>query len=119
LLYVYYWERNFPQTPTIHALRTDRYKYVHYYGIWDSDELYDLQEDPHEMRNLIYNEDAQPVLAKMKKQLFAELEAKGGMFIPLYPDSGGQMNKRNPNASHAADYPQQFYSPPKKAGGPQ
>ena len=24
LLYEYYWERNFPQTPTIHALRTDR-----------------------------------------------------------------------------------------------
>ncbi|MFN8814714.1 MAG: sulfatase, partial [Acidobacteriota bacterium] len=26
LLYEYYWERNFPQTPTIHALRGDRYK---------------------------------------------------------------------------------------------
>ena len=28
LLYEYYWERNFPQTPTIHALRTDRYKFI-------------------------------------------------------------------------------------------
>src|SRR3546814_18773107 len=32
LLYEYYWERNFPQTPTIHALRGDRYKYIHYHG---------------------------------------------------------------------------------------
>ena len=42
LLYEYYWERNFPQTPTVHALRGNRYKYIHYHGIWDIDELYDL-----------------------------------------------------------------------------
>jgi len=35
LLYEYYWERNFPQTPTLHALRGSRYKYIHYHGIWD------------------------------------------------------------------------------------
>ena len=46
LLYEYYWERNFPQTPTMHALRGDRYKFIRYHGIWDIDELYDLQEDP-------------------------------------------------------------------------
>ncbi|HSH93703.1 MAG TPA: sulfatase, partial [Roseimicrobium sp.] len=32
LLYEYYWEWNYPQTPTIHALRTDRYKYIRYHG---------------------------------------------------------------------------------------
>ena len=53
LLYEYYWERNFPQTPTMHALRGARYKYIRYYGIWDTDELYDLSEDPLEMRNLM------------------------------------------------------------------
>ncbi len=46
LLYEYYWERNFPQTPTLHALRGKQYKYIHYHGIWDIDELYDLAVDP-------------------------------------------------------------------------
>ena len=46
LLYKYYWERNFPQTPTIHAVRGARYKYIRYYGLWDTDELYDLMDDP-------------------------------------------------------------------------
>lgn len=53
LLYEYYWERNFPQTPTLHALRGSRYKYIHVHGLWDADELYDLQNDPLETTNLI------------------------------------------------------------------
>ena len=116
LLYAYYWERNFPQTPTIHAIRTDRYKYIHYYGIWDSDELYDLQEDPHELRNLIYSQAHAQIIADLKKRMFAELEAKGGMYIPLYPDNGAQMNHRDPNKSHAADFPEQIYSKPLISG---
>ena len=28
LLYEYYWERNYPQTPTMHALCGKRYKYI-------------------------------------------------------------------------------------------
>ncbi|HMF74335.1 MAG TPA: sulfatase [Bryobacteraceae bacterium] len=112
LLYTYYWERNFPQTPTIHAIRTDRFKYIHYYGIWDSDELYDLQADPHEQHNLIYSQAHRKVIDDLKKQMFAELESRGGMYIPLYPDSGEQMNHRDPKRSHAADFPQQIYSKP-------
>ena len=42
LLYEYYWERNFPQTPAMHAVRGAQYKYIRYYGIWDTDELSDL-----------------------------------------------------------------------------
>ena len=55
-LYVYYWEKNFPQSPTVFAIRGDRYKYINYYGIWDADELYDLQNDPDETTNLLYTE---------------------------------------------------------------
>ena len=42
-LYEYYWEWNYPQTPTIHALLDQRYKYIRYHGLWDTDELYDMQ----------------------------------------------------------------------------
>jgi len=48
LLYEYYWERNFPKMPDMHAMRGNKYKYIHYQGIWDTDELYDLEEDSHE-----------------------------------------------------------------------
>src|SRR5690606_26538707 len=53
IYYEYFWERPFPQTPTVYAVRTNRYKFIRYHGVWDINELFDLQEDPHEMRNLI------------------------------------------------------------------
>lgn len=52
-LYEYEWERDFPFTPTIYGLRTERYSLMQYYGIWDVDELYDNQADPHQMNNLV------------------------------------------------------------------
>ena len=53
VFYEYYWEAAFPQTPTTFGVRTDAYKFIHYHGIWDIDELYDMQNDPDEMHNLI------------------------------------------------------------------
>jgi N-acetylglucosamine-6-sulfatase len=105
LLYEYYWERNFPQTPTMHSLRTDRYKYIHYYGIWDIDELYDLQEDPLETNNLIFNPERKKTIADLNRRLFDVMEANGAMKIPLFRDSGNQSNKRNANKEGAADFP--------------
>lgn len=52
-LYEYYWERDFPQTPTVVGLRTDRYSFMQYHGVWDLDELYDVQRDPDQMTNLL------------------------------------------------------------------
>jgi len=52
-LYEYFWERSFPQTPTVLGVRTDRYKYMKYHGLWDRYELYDIRQDPHEMNNLL------------------------------------------------------------------
>lgn len=112
LLYVYYWERNFPETPTVWAIRTDRYKYIHPYGLWDSDELYDLQKDPHELHNLIYSQSHRQIITDLKKRMFAELQQRGGMYIPVYPDSGPQFNSRDPQKGHAADFPKAIYAPP-------
>ena len=42
-----------PATPTIFAIRTDRWKYIYHHGIWDIDALFDLETDPLERHNLI------------------------------------------------------------------
>src|SRR5687768_1385197 len=51
VFYEYYWEAAFPQTPTIFAVRSSRYKYIYNHGTWDINEFYDLQNDPYEMNN--------------------------------------------------------------------
>ena len=96
VFYEYYWERNFPQTPTVHAVRTDRYKYIHYHGIWDTDELYDLKKDPAEMCNLIDHAEYKGLVKQLNKRLFDWLEETDGMLIPLRRDKGGQADKRGP-----------------------
>jgi N-acetylglucosamine-6-sulfatase len=105
LLYEYYWERNFPQTPTVHALRGERFKYIHYHGIWDIDELYDLQQDPQEAQNLIRSKEHQEVVKQMNKQLFDLLASSAGMYIPLYEDRGTQQNLRNEFGTPGAGFP--------------
>ncbi|RYZ19705.1 MAG: DUF4976 domain-containing protein, partial [Sphingobacteriales bacterium] len=81
--YEYYWEFSFPQTPTIFSVRSDRYKYIFNQGVWDANELYDLQADPYEMNNLIRKPDLQQVAADLKKDLWDWLEKTGGLQIPL------------------------------------
>ncbi len=108
LLYEYYWEKNFPQTPTIHALRGDKYKYIRYHGIWDLNELYDLQEDPLETNNLINSPKHQEIVKQMNERLFQILEQTDGMSMPLWPDKGGAQNKRHPGRSKTAPFPDSF-----------
>lgn len=52
-LYEYFWERSFPQTPSVLGVRTNRHKFMQYHGVWDRYELYDLEKDPDEMHNLL------------------------------------------------------------------
>ena len=112
LLYEYYWERNFPHTPTIHALRGDRYKFIRAHGVWDIDELYDLAEDPLESRNLIFSEKHRPVAEQMRTRLFEVLEQTGGMQMPLYPDRGGTNNLRHRGRSKNAEFPRELLREP-------
>jgi N-acetylglucosamine-6-sulfatase len=114
LLYEYYWERNFPQTPTMHALRGDRYKFIRYHGIWDSDELYDLQQDPLEKNNLIHSAGHQKLAQDLRNRLFQVLEESNGMQMPIWPDRGGTMNLRNPKGSRGADFPPELVREPRR-----
>jgi len=106
-LYVYYWEKNFPQSPTVFALRGDRYKYITYYGLWDTDELYDLKADPDESLNLIQDPKYKKVVRQMEDRLYALLGEEGGMYIPLNQPAGGSANirYRARGGDHAADFP--------------
>ncbi|MEH3108165.1 MAG: sulfatase [Sphingomonas fennica] len=112
LLYEYYWERNFPQTPTVHALREDRYKYMHFHGIWDVDELYDLAADPHETDNLLARPGHEALAERMSAKLFRLLDETGGMQIPLSADSGQRNELRDPKGPGMAPFPPRFFRPP-------
>jgi N-acetylglucosamine-6-sulfatase len=107
-LYVYYWERNFPQSPTVFAIRGDRYKYITYYGLWDADELYDLQEDPDERVNLCYKPGYQAKVRELESKLYETMEELGGMEIPVNAPRGNSNNKRlrSRGGDDAAGFPE-------------
>ena len=83
IFYEYYWEYDYPQTPTVHGVRTDRYKYMRYHGIWDTNEFYDLLNDPEEKNNLIDSPEHQKTIKKLAHEIYDWLEDTGGMKIPL------------------------------------
>ena len=83
VFYEYYWEQAFPQTPTTFAVRSDKYKYISYNGIWDINELYDLEKDPYEMNNLIRNKDMDKIGLQLRDELNSWLEKTNGLQIPL------------------------------------
>jgi N-acetylglucosamine-6-sulfatase len=58
-----------PRFPTWQAVRTDRWKYVRYPELPGMDELYDLQSDSIEMRNLIHEPGAQATREEMQSEL--------------------------------------------------
>jgi arylsulfatase A-like enzyme len=85
IFYEYFWEYDFPMTPTVFGVRTDKYKYIRYNGIWDQNELYDLENDPNEMNNLIESPQYAALVKSMAKDLMDWLETTKGMQIPLKP----------------------------------
>jgi N-acetylglucosamine-6-sulfatase len=81
--YEYYWEYDYPSTPTMFAIRTAQYKYIYNYGAWDTNELYDLQADPQEVNNLIKDPNHQLKAKELRNELFNWLEKTKGTNIPL------------------------------------
>jgi len=54
-----------------YGIRTDRYKLIHFYNDIDSWELYDLENDPNEMKNLIYDMNYSQITSKLKNELYS------------------------------------------------
>lgn len=94
IYYEYYWERPFPQTPTVHAVRTTKYKYIRYHGIWDINELYDIETDPLEMNNLIRDPAYREISRDLRKSLFEWLKETDGRNMPLVPDKGRRFDHK-------------------------
>lgn len=94
ILYEYHWEWNFPATPTTLAIRTERYKYIFYHGVWDLNGLYDLQTDPIERHNLINVPAYQQRVESLKQQLFDELQESGGLVLPIRAPAGERLDQR-------------------------
>ncbi|MCA9033458.1 MAG: DUF4976 domain-containing protein, partial [Planctomycetaceae bacterium] len=80
--YQYYEFLNDRKTPHMvrrhYGVRTDRYKLIHYYNV-DEWELYDLEADPREMRNIY----AEPQYADIIKQLKQQItDLQGELEVP-------------------------------------
>jgi N-acetylglucosamine-6-sulfatase len=108
LLYEYYWEPQFPQTPSMFCLRDNRFKLIQYHGIWDTDELYDTVNDPHETRNLIREPEHNQRVSQMRQQLHQRLKETDGLAIPLGFKRTHGSNRRRADGSTRAEFPTYF-----------
>jgi N-acetylglucosamine-6-sulfatase len=82
--YQYDYERQFPFTPNVRAVRTAEWKYIRYpHGDGGPDrhaaELYDLRSDPLEMRNLAADPAHAADVARLAAELARLMERHGAL----------------------------------------
>ena len=77
VLIEYFSDRVFPRVRSMgySAIRTKRWKYIHYRELPDADELYDLRADPFELENVIVN--TKSPLKRLKERLNGLLAETG------------------------------------------
>ena len=68
--------------PTVKALRTDRYKFVLNLNPKDKTEIYDLRNDPLEMKNLALDKGSRELAADLKRRLVAGMKQLEDPAIP-------------------------------------
>ncbi len=113
VFYEYYWEWNFPMTPTTFAIRTRNFKYIQYHGVWDVEELYDLQADPTEMRNLIDDERYSDTKVDLRRRMYEGLtDSSGHHVIPYTPRSNAGVVFRHRDGTATASFPESWHRRP-------
>lgn len=108
-IYEYYWEWSFPMTPGTFAIQRGNLKYIQYYGIYDTDELYDLAKDPNEMRNLVNDPSYLDAKIELRKALFDQLADRNGRHVIPYTQrlAIGSV-RRGEGGTGAASYPKEW-----------
>jgi N-acetylglucosamine-6-sulfatase len=92
--YEYNYEKQFPYTPNVRGVRTDRWKYVRYpHGDGSPDrhkaELYDLENDPGERHNLIDDPRYADLVVELRGELDRLIEETGGLSWKKMPIDEG------------------------------
>lgn len=113
--YEYYWEWTFPMTPGTFAIQRGDLKYIQYYGVYDTDELYDLAKDPDEMHNLIDDPAYLQAKIDLRKALFEQLANREGRHVIPYTQrqSIGSV-RRNRDGPGAAPFPDKWLVEPNR-----
>ncbi len=80
--YHYNYEKQFPYTPNVRGIRTDRWKYIRYpHGDGSPDrhmaELYDMQSDPEETTNLAGLPEHRELIKELRAELVKLMAATG------------------------------------------
>jgi arylsulfatase A-like enzyme len=77
IYYTYYEYPGYHMVKRHYGVRTDRYKLIHFYYDIDEWELYDLEKDPHEMKN-VYNDLAYTDIKKMMHKRLKKIRKEYG-----------------------------------------
>ncbi len=105
-VYEYFWEWSFPMTPTTFAIERGPLKYIQYHGIWDIEELYDVDADPLEVHNLINDPRYYEARQELRIALYQQLESNDGHHaVPFHARLAEGMNLRDRNGPTAAPFP--------------
>jgi arylsulfatase A-like enzyme len=91
--YAYNYEKQFPYTPNVRGVRTDRYKYIRYpHGDGGPDrhlaEFYDIQADPDETTNLINKPEHSETIASLQSELARLMAAADALPDKMPLDEG-------------------------------
>lgn len=114
-VYEYYWEWSFPMTPTTFAVQRGPYKYIQYHGVWDIEELYNLEDDPREMHNLINDPEHLETVIELRAALYAGLaDSEGEHKVPYSERLAPGLNLRDEDGPTAAPFPDQWKVEPNR-----